>query len=136
MPLRRKIWLALLPVMLLLMLWLPPLWLKEQPVEIACPDIVAGCRSPQAGLKVQFDRRPRPMQEFHVLVELSGAREVHASFSMRDMEMGLNRYRLLPDGPARWRAGVMLPACVQGRQDWLMVLEVDGRRYQIPFASD
>jgi len=136
MRLRRQLWLALLIGLLILVLWLPRLWLKEQPVEVACPDIVAGCRLPQAGLTVQFDRHPRPMQEFHVRVELPGTREVHASFSMRDMEMGLNRYRLLPDGQGSWHAAVILPACVQGRQDWLLVLEADGRRYELPFTSD
>jgi len=58
------------------------------------------------------------------------------SLLLRGMEMGFNRYRLLPDGPGSWQAEVLLPACIQGRKDWLMTLEVDGRRYELPFKSD
>lgn len=109
---------------------------EEQVIAVPCTDIVAGCTLAQAGLQVRFDRTPGAMQAFKLFVALPQAREVHARFSMQGMEMGLNRYRLLADGPGHWQAEVMLPACVQGRRDWLLTLEADGARYQLPFRSE
>jgi hypothetical protein len=108
---------------------------KEDATTVPCPDIVTGCALPQSGLQVRFNQIPRPMQAFKVDVVLPEARSVYARFVMQGMEMGLNRYRLLPDGTGRWQAEVMLPACVQGRRDWLLILEADGARYQLPFSS-
>lgn len=127
-------WIALLAVLAVGLLW-PRLTEQEKTIRVPCEDIVAGCALPQAGLHVRFDRRPAAMQRFKVLVQLPQARAVHASFSMRGMEMGFNRYRLLPDGAGRWQADVMLPACIQGRSDWLMLLEADGRLYELPFRA-
>ena len=108
---------------------------KEDATSVPCPDIVTGCADPQSGLRVRFNQTPRPMQAFKVDVVLPEAHEVYARFVMQGMEMGLNRYRLLLDGTGRWQAEVMLPACVQGRRDWLLILEADGTRYQLPFSS-
>jgi hypothetical protein len=111
---------------------------SEEPprrVAVPCADIVSGCGLPEHGLKVRFDQQPSPMRKFIVLVELPDARDLHARFAMRGMEMGLNRYRLLSDGKGRWKAEVMLPVCVQGRGDWLMLLETAGERYEVPFHS-
>lgn len=134
--LRRYAWWSLLVLLAVLLGWQMRSTTPEQVLAVACPDIVAGCGLSQAGLHVRFDHHPRPLQKFKMMVELPGAREVYASFNMRGMEMGFNRYRLLPDGPGRWQAEVLLPACVQGRKDWLVLLEADGARYQMSFASD
>jgi len=132
---RRYAWWGLLALLAVLLGWQMHLSEPEQALAVACPDIVARCELAPAGLQVRFDHPPRPLQKFQVMVELPGAQAVHASFNMRGMEMGFNRYRLLPDGPGRWQAEVLLPACIQGRKDWLMTLEVDGRRYELPFSS-
>ena len=76
------------------------------------------------------------MQPFQLQVRAVHAKAVHARFMMRDMEMGLNRYRLLPDGTGTWTGKIILPVCVHGRSDWWLVLEVDGVHYQVPFSSD
>lgn len=131
---RHAWWVLLLAVLAAGVLW-PRLGGREKTIPVPCADIVAGCALPQAGLHVRFDRQPAALQRFRIFLQLPQAREVHAGFSMRGMEMGFNRYRLLPDGPGRWQAEVMLPACVQGRSDWLMMVEGDGRRYEVPFVS-
>lgn len=133
--LRRHGWWVVLVIALAAGLLWPRPGGQGKPIIVPCADIVAGCAVPQADLHVRFDQRPRAMQRFRAVVQLPKAREVHASFSMRGMEMGFNRYRLLPDGNGSWQAEIMLPACVQGRSDWLMLLEVDGRRYELPFKS-
>lgn len=134
--LRRHVWWLLLLAVLAAGLLCPRLGERDRAIPVPCDDIVAGCALPQAGLHVRFDRQPAALQRFRIFLQLPQAREVHAGFSMRGMEMGFNRYRLLPDGPGRWQAEVMLPACVQGRSDWLMELEADGSRYELPFKSE
>ena len=101
--------------------------------QLACADVVAGCAS--LDLRVSFDRVPQPMRPFRLRVEVVDAREVHASFVMQGMQMGLNRYRLLAAGKGAWQGDIILPVCVQGRGDWVMTLEVDGSLYQLPFVS-
>lgn len=133
--LKRHAWWGLLLALAAIILLWPRLANRDQVVPVPCPDIVAGCALPATGAQVRFDRKPDTLQRFKVLVAWPDVAEVHASFQMRGMEMGFNRYRLLPDGAGKWRAEVMLPACIQGRKDWLMLLEADGVRYQVPFAS-
>ena len=141
---RRHLWLAFLALVVLALLFLAVLWVprvRPQPpviapvIAIACADIRLGCRLPEARLNVRFDRQPSPLQPFKLLVEVPAARAIHASFNMREMEMGFSHYRLLPNGAGRWSAEVTLPACVQGRKDWLLRLDIDGQRYEVPFSS-
>lgn len=109
---------------------------EQQAIPLPCPDIVAGCELPTARLHVVFDRQPRVMQPFRVTVRMPDAREVHASFDMRDMQMGLNRYRLKTDERGLWWGEVTLPVCMQGRSDWVLQLEVDGgRKYRVDFSA-
>lgn len=124
-------WLLLLAALL----WLPHCWLEGRAQELPCRDPVAGCRLPALEGSVRFDHTPQPMQKFRVDLLAPGAHVVSASFTMRDMSMGFNRYRFLPAGSGHWVAEVMLPACVQGRRDWQMLLEIDRRRYEVAFQS-
>ena len=141
---RRRIWgwvaLAAGVAMLLggaALLYVGVLQVPRQPaIQVTCDNIVAGCSLPEQGLRIVFDQRPHPMQSFRLNVEVLNAREVHASFAMRDMQMGLNRYRLLAEGAGRmWKADITLPVCASGRGDWIMTLDVDGRLYQLPFIT-
>ena len=131
---RKYGWWLLAVIVAAAMLW-PRFAHHDQAVAIDCPDIVAGCALPSAGAQVRFDQQPDALRRFNILVTWPGSAEMHASFQMRGMEMGFNRYRLLPDGAGHWRAEVMLPACIQGRKDWLLLLEANGNRYQLPFRS-
>ena len=104
---------------------------------IPCADITKGCGNQQ--LQIRFDRTPQVMKPFNLSAKAASASEVHASFAMRGMEMGLNRYRLLQKPDGLWQAEVTLPVCIQGRSDWLVELEVKTpqgmKRYQLPFSS-
>lgn len=102
---------------------------------IRCVDVVAGCRIPGAAVRVAFDRVPQAMQPFQLRVDWPQARSVHASFSMQGMQMGLNRYRLLAQGPGRWEARIILPACVQGRSDWVVRLESGAETHALAFST-
>lgn len=131
---RKHGWWLLLVIAVTGLLW-PRLVRHDQAMAVDCPDIVAGCALPPADAQVRFDQQPDALRRFNIIVTWPGAAEVHASFQMRGMEMGLNRYRLIPDDAGHWRAEVMLPACIQGRKDWLLLLEANGNRYQLPFRS-
>lgn len=132
---RRHIWWVAVVVMgAIAMLW-PRFADRESLQSVSCTDIVAGCALPQEGARVRFDRQPDALQRFRVLVTGVKATGIHVSFRMQEMEMGLNRYQLLPDGSNGWQAEVMLPACIQGRKDWLVILEIEGDRYALPFES-
>lgn len=106
---------------------------------LACADIHQGCGT-EHGLQIRFDRAPHSLQPFGLSIDAPQAVAVFASFAMRGMEMGLNRYRLLRQPDGRWTAEVTLPVCVQGRSDWLMLVEVVGadgeQRYQLEFSAD
>lgn len=100
---------------------------------VNCPDPVAGCRL-DAGLEVRFSKIPAVMQKFELDLVAPESAAPYASFQMQDMDMGLNRYRLLRhDG--KWHAEVTLPACVRGRHDWILRLEAGGKIYEMPFTS-
>lgn len=105
-------------------------------IQLPCRNVVSGCSLPDASLRVRFDQAPQSMKPFLLSVEILNAREVRAGFAMRGMQMGLNQYRLLAKGAGLWQATITLPVCVDGRADWVMTLDVDGRLYQVPFSSN
>ncbi|MEO8418876.1 MAG: hypothetical protein ABI475_09145 [Methylophilaceae bacterium] len=104
---------------------------------VPCTDMVQGCGNQQ--LQIHFDQSPQVMRPFNLRAKVASATEVHASFAMQGMEMGLNRYRLLQKPDGLWQAEVTLPVCIQGRSDWLLELEVKTpvgmQRYRLPFSS-
>jgi hypothetical protein len=102
-----------------------------------------GCTAMAEGLTVQvrFDTPARALKPFPISLKIDSDNTVEAvlaSFSMRDMDMGLNRYRLGRDANGDWHGTVTLPICVSGRSDWIAAFEMTAaqRRYrlQIPFV--
>jgi hypothetical protein len=111
---------------------------NEPAAVIACTDITQGCGNQQ--LQVKFDHKPQVMRPFTLSVNMPHVTELHASFAMQGMLMGLNRYRLLPQPDGGWQANVILPACIQGRSDWDMLIEARTAaglvRYTLPFKAE
>ncbi|HEY8353642.1 MAG TPA: hypothetical protein VIK69_01330 [Methylophilaceae bacterium] len=112
------------------------------PDLVECPEIGSGCRLD--GLTVATDRMPEIMKPFELTLqwdgkEADGIREVHVSFAMEGMEMGLNRYRLEKRSDTLWQAEVTLPVCVRGRSDWLMQIDAKtrfgSRRHMLTFHT-
>lgn len=104
---------------------------------VSCPDPVAGCRFELGGeaLALRFSESPRPMRPFAMEVEAPRAVAVEADFSMPGMDMLPNRYRLARAPGGHWRATVVLPVCVSGREDWQLALTVGDRRVSVPFTT-
>lgn len=113
-------------------------WLKRPPDAIAftCAEPREGCVFSHAGAPVtlRFSHTPAPLEAFELTIEAADARHVSAEFQMVGMDMGFNRYDLRPT-VAGFSARVTLPVCVSGRHDWLLYLDIDGRRYALPFRS-
>ena len=104
----------------------------------SCPALPAACRLEVGGhpLELNFSPAPVPLKPFMLNVKAPAARSVFAEFTMVDMDMGANRYRLEAASAGMWKANVTLPVCVAGRSNWIMTLEVDGVKVRVPFTAE
>jgi len=135
-----------------LLLWAPGLviglivlllavWSTRQstpPQTVHCPNLAAGCSVALAGRTIELgvEGELRVLKPFQLWVKAPGARRVQAQFTMVDMDMGFNLYTLRPDAQGVFRGRIVLPVCVSGRRDWLMSLEIDGQRIEVPFVTE
>lgn len=135
----KRVALPLLLVVALIAIAVAGWWLKRpgEAVAVACADPVAGCRFDHGGAPVvlRFSAPPAPLEAFDMTLTAPGVTRAHAEFQMVGMDMGFNRYDFKTTGQNAWSARATLPLCVSGRRDWILVLELDGRRYAIPFST-
>ncbi len=108
-------------------------------VNLPCPTPAAGCAA-QIGnrtITIGLAEKRKALQPFQVWVKAPGADKVRASFAMVDMNMGFNLYSLRPDKDGVFRAQVTLPACVSGRREWVMTVDIDKTtRLAVPFSTE
>jgi hypothetical protein len=102
-----------------------------------CPDVVAGCRFELGGegVVLRFSESPRAMRPFVMEVDAPRAVAVGADFTMPGMDMVPNRYELGRGPDGHWRAKVVLPVCITGRQDWSLALTVGDQTALVPFSA-
>ncbi|WP_018076657.1 hypothetical protein [Thiobacillus denitrificans] len=114
-------------------------WLKRPAaaVVVSCTDPLAGCTFDHRGTPAQlrFSSQPVPLETFELSVRAPGVGRISAELQMSDMDMGFNRYALRPVPGGAFGAKVTLPACVSGRHDWVLYLDIDGTRYALPFST-
>jgi hypothetical protein len=100
----------------------------------AC-DPVSGCRAVVAKheLMVRFSGPASALTPFEVRLDGGGVTHAEVAFVMPGMDMGLNRYQLLPVSTTRHVARVVLPVCSSGRHDWVadFLVTVDGKTYRL-----
>lgn len=112
-------------------------WQQKQPAaeSLAC-DIGRGCTLPN-GAVLRFTPAADLKTPFDIALSGSGAEKaVSVSFSMRDMDMGFNRYDLHRQADGGWLAqSVRLPLCTEARHDFLADVSVDGQVYRVPFTA-
>ena len=61
---------------------------------------------------------------------------VSISFSMKNMDMGFNRYNLAQRSPQSWQAlQIRLPVCVEGRHDDTAYITVGKQTFQTAFSA-
>lgn len=99
---------------------------------VLCPVTAQTCRL-SSGVVLRFIDPPSESHAFTLALEGAVESEPNAEFSMRSMDMGFNRYRFIRVHN-RWEARVTLPVCVTGRHDWLMTLNLNAQRYQLPLS--
>ncbi|MDT8387656.1 MAG: hypothetical protein RQ736_09085 [Thiogranum sp.] len=114
------------------------------PADASC-DVAPGCSVAINDFSVDFliGPEPRALRSFAVRARIPDDASITAiavEFVMVDMQMGMNRYRLVPQSNRTWRADVTLPVCVSGRSDWIAQFELlshEGRtRVDIPFSLE
>lgn len=95
----------------------------------SCDATVQTCLLAGEGVELQLAlaKDIHTLQPFQLQLHIAGIQQeiesVNVEFFMEEMDMGINRYRLLPDGKG-WRGEIVLPVCVVGRGDWRAVVEV------------
>ncbi len=109
----------------------------NQVPRITCATPLQGCefQLDKQPVRVEFVEPPSGLHPFTLRVITPKAREIRAHFTMQEMEMGYNQYRLVAQSPQHWQARVVLPVCVTGRHDWILTLNIDGKQVDIPFAG-
>jgi len=129
----------LLPLVVLAAIAATGYWLKRPAtaVAVSCADPLTGCTFDHRGTaaRLRFSSQPAPLEAFELSVRAPGAGRISAELQMSDMDMGFNRYDLRPAPDGAFGATVTLPACVSGRRDWVLFLDIDGTRYVLPFSA-
>lgn len=114
-------------------------WQQQQPqVQQAVCDVRQGCTLPN-GVHVKFSDTVNAGQPFDIVLDNVSAdtAEAYVSFSMKDMDMGFNRYRLTRESEGRWAARqIRLPVCVQARHDYLADISIGGATFQTAFTAE
>mgnify|MGYP001610266408 CR=1 FL=1 len=138
-----RAWLMRLWPLALIALLALVLWTHRAPdvvgaTQVFCTTLASGCSLQVDGREISLGMMgvPKPLAPFNIWVKAVGARKVEARFVMEGMDMGFNLYTLHADNQGVFRANVTLPICVTGRRDWVMILDVDKTRLNVPFVTD
>ncbi|MCW3480464.1 hypothetical protein OL229_13020 [Neisseriaceae bacterium JH1-16] len=139
---KQKKWLAIGGLLLVLgavKIWFIAHYLLDKPAQAAEPPQALACASPTAGCvlpgggSLRFTTPPSYRQPFELTLSGVAAKEAPSiEFSMAQMDMGFNRYRLVANGQGGWHASVRLPVCASGGRDWIATINLDGRLYTLP----
>jgi hypothetical protein len=99
------------------------------PVVLATGD--RGCAAAAGGrsMRLQLRGDVRPLRPFELVLslppEVKGlAAQASVDFMMVGMDMGVNRYTLMPQPNGDFQGKVILPVCSIGRSDWVAKLSV------------
>ncbi len=135
----KRLAVPLLLIVALLAIAVASWWLKQPATAttIACADALAGCRFEHRGApaSVRFSVPPVPLEPFEIRLTGTTVERASAEFQMVGMDMGFNRYDLRRAADGALTARVTLPVCVSGRRDWVLYLDLDGRRYALGFST-
>lgn len=101
-----------------------------QPHQHACP-FAQGATLQLLGV----DKHNTP---FRIRVHNAPAQtqNISVSFSMRDMDMGFNRFDLQKQSDGTWQLdNVRLPLCTAARHDWQIQWKMDEQHFQAAFQT-
>lgn len=97
---------------------------------VSCQPIGTTCTAEfhDAILQLEFSPSVVVMSPFLASVSTQAdIEDVFLEFRMNNMDMGMQRYRLLKNENGVWQSEITLPVCSLGRSDWTAVLEVQYR---------
>lgn len=113
-------------------------WRQQQPQarQAECR-VTQGCTLPN-GAYVKFSDKVEAKQPFDIVLKNvpEGVQDVTVSFSMKDMDMGFNRFTVRRQNDGTWAARqIRLPVCVENRHDYLADIRIDGEVFQTAFSA-
>ena len=127
------IWLVVI-CMVFILSWIAGSWLQKpdevtfHPVSsLSCESGMTHCkvRFSDAALELEFVSPAIVMSPFVVkLTTKADVAEATMQFRMKNMDMGIQQYRLANIGNGLWQSEVILPVCSLGRSDWNATLDV------------
>jgi len=83
-----------------------------------------------AGYTLEFKDRPiRPLTP--IKVEMQTAANVSSvilDLEMLDMDMGVNRFKLVQEAEGIWKGEIMIPVCATGRRDWVANMLIESEQ--------
>ena len=112
-------------------------WQSQQPqvAAVQC-DLTEGCTLPDGSrIRAAVVSTKEP---FDIYIEHapSGTEQVSISFSMKNMDMGFNRFEFAQQGGGVWTAEqIRLPFCVENRRDYLADIYIGGEVFQVEFSA-
>ena len=114
-------------------------WQQQQPqAQQAECQVTQGCTLPN-GIYVKFSDKVEAKQPFDIVLKNvpESAQEITVSFSMKDMDMGFNRFNIRRQNDGTWAAKqIRLPMCVENRHDYLADINIGGEVFQTAFTAE
>ena len=114
-------------------------WQQKQPATASKKVQVAQMGCPFFGdavfrlVGVGSNKSPFAIEASHVP---DSVQSISASFQMKDMDMGFNRFELRKQANGTWRVnGVYLPVCVAGRHDWQVKWQINQQTFTADFRT-
>lgn len=80
-----------------------------------------------------------PLKKFMVTLKNDAVQQASVSFSMMDMDMGINRFAFAKTGQNKWETQVVLPVCSARRKDWVAefsLLLSGGRKIKVSYPFE
>ncbi|WP_416191071.1 hypothetical protein [Neisseria sp. CCUG12390] len=114
-------------------------WQRQQPQarQAECR-VTQGCTLPN-GVYVKFSDKVYAKQPFDITLKNvpEDTENITVSFTMKDMDMGFNRFNIRREPDGTWAAKqIRLPVCVENRHDYLADINIGGQVFQTAFTAE
>jgi hypothetical protein len=93
----------------------------------------------EAAYQISVSGEVKPLQRFRISIHSAKIASASVSFTMVDMDMGVNLFVFSRSGEEQWIAEVVLPVCSARRTDWLAeisIKNVEGHVAKILYPFD
>lgn len=110
----------------------------QQPQAVAAQcDLTEGCTLPDGSRVRAAAVSTKKLFDIYIEHAPAGTEQVSISFSMKNMDMGFNRYMFERQPSGTWQAArIRLPVCVEGRRDFTADITIGSRTFQTAFTAE